>query len=172
MFVEGDTRPNGEQLAGGNQQEQSGVNPIDALVEQTQLSVSDIGQYYDMWVGLLSESAGYIPENLTDTVRNVSYGLGFLFYQQWGEMGYTGKAKQGAFEKRLARHKINEFTMPYEDAVQLQRAASLVNVAYDPGEPEETPENVAKRTFIFTDLEQRVHRGDVPAQQSVVDAGQ
>lgn len=147
MFVEGDTRPNGEQLAGANQQEQSGVNPIDALVAQTQLSVSDIGQYYDMWVGLLSESAGDIPENLTETVRNVSYGLGFLFYQQWGEMGYTGQAKQVAFQKRLARYKIDQLTLPYEDAVQLQRAASLVNVEYDPGAPEDTPENLAKRTF-------------------------
>jgi hypothetical protein len=170
--MEREYRPNGEQFAGGSQHDQNGVNPVDALVEQTRLHVSDIGQYYDMWVGLLSESTGYIPENLTETVRNVSYGLGFLFYQQWGEMGYTGEAKQVAFQKRLQRHNSEQFTLPFEDAVQLQRAASLVSVEYDPGEPESTPENVAKRTFIFTDLEQRVHRRDVPDPTRVVDAEQ
>ncbi len=56
MVVEAGFTPNGEQFAGGNPQDQYGVNPIDALVEQTRLNVSDIGQYYDMWVGLLSES--------------------------------------------------------------------------------------------------------------------
>jgi len=147
MSVEAGFTPYGQQFAGENQQDQSGVNPFDALAEQTRLNVPDIGQYYDMWVGLLSESEGYIPQHLTDTVRNVSYGLGFLFYQQWGEMGYTGQSKQVAFQNRLERHSIDQFTLPYEDAKQLQRAAGLVNVEYDPGEPEDTPENIAKRTF-------------------------
>jgi hypothetical protein len=148
MLVEaGEFRPDGEQFAGENPQVQSGVSPFDALAEQTRLNLPDIGQYYDMWVGLLSESAGDIPESLTETVRNVSYGLGFLFYQQWGEMGYTGRSKQVAFQKRLERHSIDEFMLPYPDAKQLQRAASLVNVEYEPGEAEDTPENIAKRTF-------------------------
>ena len=147
MVVEGEYRPGGEQFAEGSAQEQSGVNPFDALIERQQLNLPDVGRYYDMWVGLLSESEGDIPQHLTETVRNVSYGLGFLFYQQWGEMGYTGRSKQVAFQKRLARHNIDQFTLPYDDAKQLQRAASLVNVEYDPGEPEDTPENIAKRTF-------------------------
>src|SRR6266487_1740358 len=163
MVVEAGFTPNGEQFAGGNPQDQYGVNPIDALVEQTRLNVSDIGQYYDMWVGLLSESEGEIPQHLTETIRNVSYGLGFLFYQQWGEMGYTGQAKQVAFEKRLARHHIDHFTLPYGDALQLERAASLVNVDYDPGEPEDTPENLAKRTFQLGSSE-----AEEPPQDTIV----
>src|SRR5436853_6463251 len=113
-MVGAEQRPGQEQFGGGSAQDQSGVNPFDALIERQRLSVSDIGQYYDMWVGLLSESEGDIPQHLTETVRNVSYGLGFLFYQQWGEMGYTGRSKQVAFQKRLERHNIEEFTLPYE----------------------------------------------------------
>lgn len=145
--MESEYRPDGEQVAGESQPDQTGVSPFDTFVEQTRLHVSDIGQYYDMWIGLLSESVGYVPQSITTSIENVSLGLGFLFYQQWGEMGYTGQSKQIAFEKRLVRHNIDQFTLPYEDALQLQRAASLVNVAYDPGEQEDTPENVAKRTF-------------------------
>jgi hypothetical protein len=163
VVVEAGDRPDGEQFAEGSQHDQSGVNQIDALVEQTRLSVSDIGQYYDMWVGLLSESEGDIPQHLTETIRNVSYGLGFLFYQHWGEMGYTGRSKQVAFQKRLARHNIDQFTLPYEDALQLQRAASLVNVEYDPGESEDTPENLAKRTFRLAGSE-----AEEPPQDTIV----
>ena len=160
-MVGAEQRPGQEQFAGGSAQDQSGVNPFDALIERQRLSVSDIGQYYDMWVGLLSESEGDIPQHLTETVRNVSYGLGFLFYQQWGEMGYTGQSKQVAFQKRLARHNIEQFTLPYEDALQLQRAASLVNVEYDPGAPEDTPENNAKRTFQLTESEGEPPQGTI-----------
>jgi hypothetical protein len=161
MLVEAGYTPNGEQFAEGSQQDQSGVSPFDALAEQARLNVPDIGQYYDMWLGLLSETEGDIPQNFTETIRNVSYGLGFLFYQQWGEMGYTGRAKQDAFQKRLQRHNIDQITLPYEDALQLQRAAGLVNVEYDPGEPEDTPENVAKRTF-------RLAGSEEPPQGTVV----
>jgi hypothetical protein len=147
----GEYRPGGEQFAEGGTQEQSGVSPFHALIERQRLNLPDIGQYYDMWVNLLSETAGDIPENLTETIRNVSLGLGFLFYNQWGEMGYTGRAKQVAFQKRLQRHGIDQLTLPYEDAKQLQQAASLVNVEYDPGEPEDTPENIAKRMFRLAD---------------------
>ncbi len=75
------------------------------------------------------------------------FGLGFLFYQQWGAMGYAGERKQVAFQRRLQRHRIDQLTLSYEDAKRLQQAASLVKVEYDPGEPKDTPENIAKRTF-------------------------
>ncbi len=146
-MIEAGNRPDGEQFAGGNSQDQSGISPIDALVEQTRLNLPDIVQYYDMWVNMHSELYGDIPEEQHQSMRNISFGLGFLFFQQWGEMGYTGQAKQVAFEKRLARHSIEELTLHYQDAKLLQRAASFVNVECDPGEPENTPENLAKRTF-------------------------
>ena len=72
--------------------------------------------------------------------------------EKWGT---PDKSKQVAFQKRLQRHNIDQFTLPYEDAKQLQRAASLVNVEYDPGEPEDTPENIAKRTFRLAGSEQK-----------------
>src|SRR5947209_19511802 len=114
-MIDAEYRPDGEQFVGESQHDQSGVNPIDALVEQTRLNLPDIGQYYDMWVGLLSETAGYIPQRVTTTIENVSLGLGVLFYQQWGELGYAGRSKQVAFQKRLARHNIDQFTLQYDD---------------------------------------------------------
>ena len=153
IFIEGENRPGGEQFAEGSAQEQSGVNPFNALAEQARLNLPDIGQYYDMWFNMHSELEGDIPEEQHQSMKNISLGLGFLFYQQWGEMGNTGRAKQIAFQKRLQRRNIDQFTLPYEDAKLLQRAASLVNVEYDPGEPEDTPENVAKRTFRLGDSE-------------------
>src|SRR2546421_7828371 len=145
--MEREYRPDGEQFTEGSAQEQRGVNPFAALAEQTRLNLPDIGQYYDMWVNMHSELYGDIPEEQHQSMEHISFGLGFLFYQQWGEMGYTGERKQVAFQRRLQRHSIDQLTLPYEDAKRLQQAASLVNVAYDPGEPENTPENIAKRTF-------------------------
>lgn len=156
MSVEAGFTPNGEQYAQGNLQDQSGVNPFDALVEQARLNLPDIGQYYDMWVNMHSELYGNIPAEQHQSMKNVSFGLGFLFYQQWGEMGYTGERKQVAFQRQLERHSIDQLTLPYADAKLLQRAASLVNVDYDPGEPEDTPENLTKRTFSLVDTESNV----------------
>jgi len=42
------------------------------LVQSQRLSVGDINKYYDMWTGLQSESAGYVPQHLTKTIRNIS----------------------------------------------------------------------------------------------------
>jgi hypothetical protein len=162
-MIDAEQRPNGEQFAEGSTREQSGVSPFDELVEQTRLNLPDIVQYYDMWVNMQSELYGDIPEKQHQSMRNVSFGLGFLFFQQWGEMGYTGQSKQVAFEKRLARHSIDQFTLPYGDAKLLQQAASLVNVEYDPGEPENTPENIAKRTFRLTGSE-----AEEPPQGTIV----
>src|SRR5205085_11257573 len=151
MLVEGEYRPGGEQFTERSAQEESGVNPFDALIERQRLNLPDIGQYYDMWVNMGSELYGDIPEEQHQSMEHVSFGLGFLFYQQWGEMGYTGERKQVAFQRRLQRHSIDQLTLPYEDAKLLQQAASLVNVEYDPGDPEDTPENLAKRTFRLAD---------------------
>ncbi len=147
MGVEGEYRPHGEQFA-----QSSGVNPFDVLIERPGLNLPDIGQYYDMWVNMGSELYGDIPEEQHQSMEHISFGLGFLFYQQWGEMGYTGERKQVAFQRRLQRHSIDQLTLPYGDAKLLQRAASLVNVEYDPGAPEDTPENIAKRTFRVADI--------------------
>jgi hypothetical protein len=161
MVVEAGFTPNGEQFTEGSVPDQSGVNPFDALIEQQRLNLPDIVQYYDMWVNMHSELYGDIPEEQHQSMRNISFGLGFLFYQQWGEMGYTGRSKQVAFQKRLERHHIDQFTLPYGDAKLLQRATSLVDVEYDPGEPENTLENIAKRTFQLAGSEDEPPKGTI-----------
>lgn len=138
------------------------------LIQRQQLQVGDINQYYDMWVGLQSESADYVPQQLTKTMRNISLGLGFLFNNQWAEMGKTGLAKQAAFQKRLQRWQDEykgQLVLTHEEGLMLKDAAAVVNVAYDPGEPEDTPENMKKRTFVFTDL-----KGMSVSTANVVDA--
>lgn len=65
---------------------------------------------------------------------------------------------QAAFHKRLHRwheHYQGQVAFTYEEGLLLRDAAAVVNVAYDPGEEEDTPENREKRTFRFADLERR-----------------
>ncbi len=177
MSVEAGFTPNGEQFAEGSETGQPGsaVDVVRGLIQQQELNLGDIGNYYDEWINLQSESAGYIPQSVTTSIRNVSIGLGFLFYNQWGEMGHTGRSKQGAFQKRLQRwyeEYQGELVLTHEEGIMLRDAAAAVNVAYDPGEPEDTPENIQKRTFNFADLEQRALYGDMPEPGRVVDAEQ
>jgi len=134
------------------------------LIQGQRLNVGGIGAYYDKWVQLGMEAKRYIPDDIHQTIRNISLGLGFLFYNQFGEMGRAGEWKQKAFQKRLQRFGVNELVLTYEQGQMLKDAASVVNIAYDPGEPEETPENIKKRTFVFADLE------GVPPTTTVVDA--
>jgi hypothetical protein len=138
------------------------------LIQRQQLTVGDINQYYDMWVGLQSESADYVPQHLTKTMRNISLGLGFLFNNQWAEMGNTGRSKQVAFQKRLQRWNKEykgQLVLTHEEGLLLRDAAAAVNVAYDPGGAEDTPDDVKKRTFVFADLS-----GRSPSTANVVDA--
>ncbi len=139
------------------------------LVQRQRLNVGDINQYYDMWVGLQSESAGYVPHHLTKTMRNISLGLGFLFNHQWEEMGKTGRTKRATFQKRLQRWQEEykgQLVLTHEEGLMLKDAAAVVNVVYDPGGAENTPENRKKRTFVFTELS-----GKPPATTTVGDAG-
>src|SRR5437660_12636289 len=87
-------------------QSENGLETRKSLVKQRQeqLRLSDAVSYYDMWVSLLSESSGYVPDEMSETIKNVSFGLGFLLYDKWGEMGYKGTSKQFAFRRRLERY--------------------------------------------------------------------
>jgi hypothetical protein len=149
--------------------EQSGSQFVTDLIHRQRLQIGDISSYYDSWVNLLSESAGNIPQQFTQTIRNTSLGLGFLFYNQWGEMGREGRIKQVVFQRRLQRARkyygIDQVVFTHEQGQILRDTAAVVNVTYDPGEPEDTPENIKKRTFVFADLD------DMPSSTaSVVDA--
>jgi hypothetical protein len=57
--------------------------------------------------------------------------------------------------------------LPFPDAKLLQLVAAAVNIAYDPGGAEDTPENIKKRTFVFADLERKAQGIDLT---TVVDA--
>ncbi len=135
------------------QQTERGVQALQSLVEQhqKQLQLPDAVSYYDMWVDLLSETRGYVPQSTTEVIQNVSLGLGFLAYNTWGEMGYKGESKQFVFKRRLQREQDDyhgHLVLPYEQGKLLQQAASAIDIAYDPG----TPEEVEKRTFSFPDI--------------------
>ena len=140
------------------------------LIQRQQLQVGDIGSYYDKWVVLASEIYRHVPPEVHETIKKVGLGLGFLLYNQWGEMGREGRRKQVAFQKRLQRERkylgINQLELSHEQGQMLRDVASVVKVAYDPGEPEDTPENMKKRTFVFAGLE-----GMPVSTANVVDAG-
>jgi hypothetical protein len=138
------------------------------LVQRQRLNIGDIREYYDSWVSLQSESAGYIPQPMERTIRNVSLGLGFLFYNRWSETDRPGRRMQVAFQKRLRRwHEEykGQLVLTHEEGLMLRDAAAVVNIPYDPGEPEDTQENVKKRTFVFANLGDRS-----PSTTTVVDA--
>jgi len=160
------SQPIGEQSGSG--EAGSARRFVTDFIQRQRLHVGDISNYYDSWVNLQSESAGHIPQQFTQMIRNTSLGLGFLFNSQWSEMGYIGRTKQVAFQKRLQRwHEEyqGQLVLTHEEGLLLKDAAVVVNVAYDPGEPDDTPENIKKRTFVFADLE------GIPASTAnVVDA--
>ncbi len=158
----------GETSRSGSGEAGSARQFVTDLDQRRRINVGDIKSYYDIWVNAIGETAGDVPREVTQTLKNVSLGLGFLFYNRWGEMGYEGRSKQVAFQKRLQRwHEEykGQLVLTYEQGQMLRDAAAAVNVAYDPGGVEDTPENRKKRTFVFADLER------IPAvTATVVDA--
>jgi hypothetical protein len=164
----GEQRPNGEQFAEASAPEQSGVNPFDALVEQTRLNVPDIDEYSDMWKGLdalaissprandiAAEERIPVTPELRHMIGQISTGIDFVLFEA------VSPTKRGQILRELAELQqtegIHELILTYEEGVILQKAAAAVNVAYDPG----TPEEVEKRTFKIADLEAKAQGLDV-----------
>jgi hypothetical protein len=144
----GEYRPNGEQFAEGSGQEQSGVNPFHALIERQRLNLPDINEYCFMWSDLRREtSRERVPEEVHQMVIHVSNGLDFVLFE------HLNLTQQASILGELQRHRevegIEQFELTYEEGRILRDAAAAVNVAYDPG----TPEEIEKRTFSFSDLE-------------------
>ncbi|SRR5579875_657628 len=170
----------GETSGGGTERR---IAAVDSLIEQTRLNVGTISDYCTQWTDLaiyarrtLRET---LPENEIDaictTITNIRHGLDYLAFTRRHDQITEGH-KLFVLEDIPAM--LNEYqgtdrvVLSYGEARLLQMAAAVVNIAYDPGEPEDTPENVAKRTFIFTDLEQRVLHGVTPEPGKTVDANQ
>jgi hypothetical protein len=134
------------------------------LLQRQRLSLPDINEYCLMWSDLRIETgSGRVSEEVHQSVVNVSGGLDFLLFDKVGE----AQRDSIISEHNLLRRKlgIDRYVLPYEDAKLLQLAAAAVNVPYNPGEPEDTQENIKKRTFLFADLE------DIHPTTTVVDAG-
>jgi hypothetical protein len=141
---------------------EKGSNPVTSLIQEQRqkLILGDINQYYDMWSDMTLEKREQVSEAEYKVIKNVSLGLGFLFYDQLRDM------KKAVFLVHLAHIRKDTGTdrviMPYADAKMLQLAAAAVNVAYDTGREEDTPENVVKRTFTFTAVEHKAPNVQLP----------
>jgi hypothetical protein len=139
--------------------EAQGSNPFTALIEELhvqqhkKLNLPEVSKVYDMLVDLGSETAGDIPPELHDTIRSVSIGFGFLAFDQLPD------GKKAAFIHRLRRDRTyydrDWLMLIPEQAEIVKRMASAVNIAYDPGQPEDE----TKRIFQYADFENRVPDG-------------
>lgn len=123
------------------------------LQEQQKLNLPEVSRVYDMLVDLGSETAGDIPPELHDTIRNVSLGFGFLAFDQLPD------GKKAAFIQRLRRdrryYNRDTLVLTPEQAAIVKRVAGAVNIPYDPGQPEEE----TKRIFPYADFENRMSDG-------------
>lgn len=139
--------------------EAQGSDPFTSLIaelhvqEHKRLTLPEISKVYDMLVNLGSETAIDFPPQLHDTIRSVSIGFGFLAFDQLPD------GKKAAFIHRLRRdgkvYNRDHLTLTPEQAEILKRVASAVNIAYDPGQPDEE----AKRVFPYVDFEKQVPDG-------------
>lgn len=139
------------------------------LIKRQRLSLPDINEYCLMWSDLRVEtSSGRVLEAVHQTLVNTSHGLDFLLFEK------VKQTQQISILSELERKRkvlgIDRYVLPYEDAKLLQLAAAAVNIVYDPGEPEDKPENTNKRTFVFADLERKAQGLDLPESTNVVDA--
>ncbi len=169
-MVGAEQRPGSEQFAAAG-----GVNPFDALIEQTRLNIGTISEYCTQWsdMAVFARRSGQ-PDEVTRTIWNVGLGLDYLaFTERYDQISEGHKIfVREDIPQMLHEESTDQVVLSYEEARLLQMAAAAVNIAYDPGEPEDTPENIQKRTFDFADLEQRVLHGDMPEPGRVVDAEQ
>ena len=150
---------NGERR--GNSQRGSAVNIVRGLIQRSQLHLPDINQYVQMWLDTSFEKHGQIPEKEYRTIINVGLGIRLLAYDQLTDMRKALLLVELA--QKRTYDKVDRVVFPYEDARLLQMAAAAVNIPYDPGGAEETPENIKKRTFKFADPEEKAPNIQLPA---------
>ena len=138
-------------------QQGSAINGVRGLIaRQRQLNLPNIDGYCIMWMGLAaltvnSPIAAEVRIPVTPAIQQiivqVGRGLDFVLFHK------ISKEQRGSILRELTELRqeegIDRFVLTYEEGLGLRDAAAVVNVAYDPG----TPEEVVKRTFKFSDLE-------------------
>jgi hypothetical protein len=140
----------------GSGQQENAVNDNRGLIERRRgLNLPDINEYVMMWKGLaaLTIPSGKepyrirVPEVEHDKIVQVSRGIDFVLFNE------INTTQQASILRELQEHKqqegIEQYVLSYEEGLLLRDAAAAVDVAYDPG----TPEEEEKRTFTFSDLE-------------------
>ncbi len=144
----------GERSASG--QQDNAVTDIRGLIERRRgLNLPDKNEYVMMWKGLaaLTIPSGKepyrirVPEEEHEKIVQVSRGIDFVLFNE------VNTTQQASILRELQEHQqqegIEQFVLSHEEGLLLKDAAAAVNVAYDPG----TPEEEEKRTFTFSDLE-------------------
>lgn len=134
---------------------EQGSDPVAALVEKTRkrLKLGDINEYTQAWLDLGLETHGLVSETETRMIYHVGTALRFLTYDKLRDTRQALLLVELA--KKRTHDKVDRLVLPYDDAHMLQQAAAAVNIPYDPGTPENTPENIEKRTFKFIAVEQK-----------------
>jgi len=136
-------------------QQGSPINSVRGLIERrSRLNLPDINEYVMMWKGLAALTVQgkepyriRVPEAEHEQIVHVSRGIDFVFFEK------LEATQQASILEELQTHRqqegIEQYVLSYEEGLILRDATAAVNVAYDPG----TPEEVEKRTFKFSDLE-------------------
>ena len=151
---------------------ENGSNPVRSLIEQQwqRFHVGTISEYCLMWSDLAADTVRrrVVSPEVHQTISNISVGIDYLaFTKRYDQLSHGQRSYiPQKFSEIRQEEGIDRVTFSYDDAKMLQLAAAVVNIPYDPGEPEDTPENIKKRTFVFADLE-----GMLPTT-NVVDAEQ
>ncbi len=140
----------------GSGQQESAVTDIRGLIERRRgLNFPDKNEYVMMWKELaaLTIPSGKepyrirVPEEEHEKIVQVSRGIDFVLFNE------VNTTQQASILRELQEHQqkegIEQFVLSHEEGLLLKDAAAAVNVAYDPG----TPEEEEKRTFNFSDLE-------------------
>ena len=143
---------------------------VSDLIQRQRLNVGTISEYCLIWSDLAADTVRRraVSPEIHRTISNISLGIDFLAFTRGHDQLSHGQRSYipQKFSEIRQEEGIEQVVLPYQDAKLLQHAAAVVNITYDPGEPEDTPENVKKRTFVFAELE-----GMLPSTANVVDAG-
>ena len=157
----------------GSGQQGSAVNFVRGIIQQQRLYLRTISEYCTMWSDMAVQAHRTQSETVSTSIANVRWGLDYLAftrrYDQISEDHKTFVLEDIPIILKKELH-TNPIVLPYEDAKLLQLAAAGVNINYDPGGAENTPENIRKRTFDFSNMEQKIEGAEIPDSTTVVDA--